>query len=514
MSVSKSCRFQRLNSIASFAVFITAMVAMLRPRWSLRYILCVCLLLVFGFSIIFKMPLLSDRLPQYSGEYDVGTIDIEVPCERRNVSDAVLKGGGKPAFELETVLFSLFYPSVKNAQSQQPHHRWISKLHAHGYAAFAKMDNFVTDSVFGLALWMLAGSTTIPANVDVPLHGTAKGYSDYEAEHPNDDYGLPNFPVIVFSHGMASTRTSYTQYCGELASRGYVVAAVEHRDGSAPGSVIMNNGTERNLFLVTPDMLQTPPAIDDFKAIQLAMRQAEVEETVRVLRLINDGLGGELYKMNPRGEGVDLDAWRGRLNVDEMIVGGHSYGATLALQALKGAPSATLPFFGGIILDPGKQSGPLNDEIDVPIIILHSESWSQKTSMFYGRPHFDVVKDLTQGVMDKAKKFAWFLTAKGTTHPTVTDAPLIEPTILNWSTGQTIDAKEGVLLYVKLSHYFANYVQTGNRKGVLSEWVSHPEYGKEKDDSKLSRELAKYYEVHVAPSHFCPVVGYCGEQPD
>lgn len=96
-------------------------------------------------------------------------------------------------------------------------------------------------------LWTLAGSVKIPAHVDVPLHHgpavlqTPAGTSSVEA----DD----GFPVLVFSHGMASSRTQYTQYCGELASRGHVVAAIEHRDGSGPGTVIMNPaGRHRTLL--------------------------------------------------------------------------------------------------------------------------------------------------------------------------------------------------------------------------------------------------------------------------
>lgn len=37
------------------------------------------------------------------------------------------------------------------------------------------------------------------------------------------------FPVIVFSHGLASMRTIYCGICSDLASQGFVVAAVEHR---------------------------------------------------------------------------------------------------------------------------------------------------------------------------------------------------------------------------------------------------------------------------------------------
>lgn len=57
--------------------------------------------------------------------------------------------------------------------------------------------------------------------------------------------GTDGWPVIVFSHGMAASRTQYSTYCGELASRGYIVAAIEHRDGSCPASAIMReDGSE------------------------------------------------------------------------------------------------------------------------------------------------------------------------------------------------------------------------------------------------------------------------------
>ena len=37
------------------------------------------------------------------------------------------------------------------------------------------------------------------------------------------------FPVVIFSHGIAGCRTSYSTICTELASQGLIVAAMEHR---------------------------------------------------------------------------------------------------------------------------------------------------------------------------------------------------------------------------------------------------------------------------------------------
>lgn len=376
----------------------------------MKYILCIGIAVYVSVSILLDMPLLSSKLPHYSGEFEVGTIDVEVPCEKRNITTANFKSNGKPAFELETILFSLYYPAVKGAKSKKPRHPWIEKPVSHqaeGYAKFAKIDGFVTNKLFTLGLQALAGSTTIPAGVDVPLHGTVKGYQDYEAEHPIDDYGLPRFPIYVFSHGMASSRTDYTQYCGELASRGIIVAAIEHRDGSGPSSQIKTlDGTSTRAHFDSGELV-SEPAESVFKSMQLDMRQAEIEGTVHVLRMLDSGAGQQLAELNTRQEGKDFAEWQGRLNMDRVVIGGHSYGATGALQALKGGPSELRPFVGAVILDPGKQSGALNDDIRVPLLVIHSQSWSAKRTIFHGRPHFDVVKDLVQKCWQEQKKYAW-----------------------------------------------------------------------------------------------------------
>ena len=54
----------------------------------------------------------------------------------------------------------------------------------------------------------------------------------------------------------------------------------------------------------------------------LTFREAEIEETVRVLHKLNNGQGKDVFATNPRKEGTDLAEWRDRLMMDRMVLGG------------------------------------------------------------------------------------------------------------------------------------------------------------------------------------------------
>ncbi|KAL5335983.1 platelet-activating factor acetylhydrolase [Aspergillus crustosus] len=479
------------------------------------------------------MPL-SRELPAPSGPYRVGAIDIEAPCDGRLIHAATHLSSGEAAFQLDTVLFTLYYPAEPDFAAHKPRHRWLiepARLRGEGFARFANISNWVIDRVFAFLLWALVGRLEIPADVDVPLRDPRVSAPAEALDKSLESSERTRYPVVVFSHGMAASRTDYTQLCGELASRGYIVAAIEHRDGSGPGSVVRRGGGRHGTVLAT-DMnqrkgsglgrarsirkvmhfatqhLQSEKPLDkvSLQHAQLAFREAEMEETVRVLRMVDSGQGKSVFRHNARGEGVHLAGWKGRLDIERVILAGHSYGATGALRACgnrmpEASFPAPLPIAGCVALDPGKASGPLNDKIAVPLLVIHSHSWSRKISLFMGRPHFDVVRDLVQGCLSRTGA-AWFMTSLGTSHPSCTDAPVIQPLLLGWVTGATVEAREGVLQYVRRMQEFIDFVVGGNAGGLLGKGVTHPEYLEEPLVSWKKagpRDWKKDWQIHVAP---------------
>jgi platelet-activating factor acetylhydrolase len=171
---------------------------------------------------------LSQSLPSYSGAYGVGLVDIEVPVQNpRNITNTTFTSNGQPAWFLQTVLFSLYYPITPGTNSSALPHPWISgpvDCIAEGIVLYANSSS-LTDGLVSAALNSVAGSVNIPAQADTPLaHSTSP------------------LPVLLFSVGDITLRTWYSHYAGLLAANGIVTAVIEHRDGSLACSVIEENG--------------------------------------------------------------------------------------------------------------------------------------------------------------------------------------------------------------------------------------------------------------------------------
>lgn len=146
----------------------------------------------------------------------------------------------------------------------------------------------------------------------------------------------PQLPLIIFSHGLTGNRLSYSQYCGELASKGIIVAEIEHRDGSGVSSILRGqeapNKAEKGgwhmphmvghqssgrLKASVPYLTFEKIGLHSFaenpserevhlRRDQIEMRHAEIEETFYVLNEINEGRGYDIVQRSTRNLATKL----------------------------------------------------------------------------------------------------------------------------------------------------------------------------------------------------------------
>ncbi|XP_068028928.1 platelet-activating factor acetylhydrolase 2, cytoplasmic isoform X3 [Anomalospiza imberbis] len=131
-------------------------------------------------------------LPPGQGPHQVGCTDVMVGHTRQGL------------------FLRLFYPCLPRAGATEP--LWVPRPEYCGGLADVTLGRRWCSALLGIAI----GSCTVPVSWNGPLEPRSGGY-----------------PLIIFSHGLGAFRTLYSSICAELASWGFVVAALEHRDHSA-----------------------------------------------------------------------------------------------------------------------------------------------------------------------------------------------------------------------------------------------------------------------------------------
>lgn len=203
------------------------------------------------------LPFPNTSLPPASGPYSVGSMEIEVPVEQpRTISR--IKRNGRHLLQLETVLFTLYYPAAFGSGAgpapgggkKWSRETWLPRPRletAKGYAKFAGIPDTISIGVFGVTTMLakLRAYRNSPPATHWPPKGNSKrrGYKvkNEQGPPPEGVHRPPIFPLLMFSHGLGGSRTAYSSLCTEFASYGFVVCAVEHRDGSGPRTFINHN---------------------------------------------------------------------------------------------------------------------------------------------------------------------------------------------------------------------------------------------------------------------------------
>merc|ERR1719319_123870 len=117
---------------------------------------------------------------------------------------------------LPGLLVRLYYPCQPTAPDPAGWPRWLpAPAYAQGYLRYKFSSLSPLLPLMGRLFTWLIGDPRIPASTSSPPL----------ASSPR--------PLLLLSHGLAACRTSYSWLAADLASQGLLVAALEHRDGSA-----------------------------------------------------------------------------------------------------------------------------------------------------------------------------------------------------------------------------------------------------------------------------------------
>ncbi|KAI9017191.1 platelet-activating factor acetylhydrolase [Gaertneriomyces semiglobifer] len=330
------------------------------------------------------MPLYPS-LPSYLGRHAVGICDIEWKYDPDRL----------PA------LARLYYPSSPSGQEPRPF--WLPSYHyGQGYGDFARIPRWVSVPLFKA----LTSFTKIPGYWNAPV----------STEH--------KWPIIYFSHGLGGNRTTYSTICGELASHGFVVCAMEHRDRSASVSRVYETDE-----LVS---YQRPPASQgkaefDFRRSQVLTRATEVKEAVKFFENLNAG-----RKVNNTAEGHEsnvIEGFAGRLDLSKQIISGHSFGSATALCLLQQqhtSPRPDYPFKLGIVLDAWMLAVNATEPISTPLL-------SVNTASFHWRENADALSRVLSSA--RAHAHSLHIVLKDTAHQNQSDFPVLFPFFRKLKTG-------------------------------------------------------------------------------
>ncbi|XP_070548085.1 platelet-activating factor acetylhydrolase-like [Ptychodera flava] len=326
-------------------------------------------------------------IPHGTGMYFVGCMDIMT------------------RLSMEGSFLRLYYPSavadakVPIATSKQP--PWLPRReYSDGYADFIKITTKALKSFFH---WLLA-SYTVPVHWKGPL--------------------LPSelkstFPVVVFSHGLGANRTTYSSVCLNLASQGFIVAAVEHRDQSASATYYLHQSDDSEELIEQWVPYERPiPGQDEFplRNRQVVARAEECKKAFDILEKINRGV--EITNIVDRQ--TDLQQFKDRLDLTKAAIAGHSFGAATSLQTLK----TDERFRCALALDTWMLplDKTLPSQVNQPILFVNTETFHWPGNIVKMKRF---LKD--NGEMSEERKI---ITIMGTVHQSQSDFPFLLNTVL------------------------------------------------------------------------------------
>jgi predicted dienelactone hydrolase len=248
----------------------------------------------------------------------------------------------------------------------------------------------------------------------------------------------PRYPVLLFSHGWGGFRAQSSFLMQELASHGYIVAALEHPYGSVmtifPDGSIANNN---------------PQALPE--------GVSETEYKTAAVRLVDQWAGDLGYTLDVLA-GLNADDqvynFTGRLDLERVGVLGHSTGGGAAVEFCGRDPRCKAGLGLDTYMTPVSPAV-LQSGVGQPFLFLFSELWSsqQNTALF-------------RTLRANSPQADW-LTLLGTNHYDFTDLPMLSPLAYRLGLKGPLNGKRALRVINDYAVNFFNQALKGEPSSLL-----------------------------------------------
>jgi len=199
-------------------------------------------------------------------------------------------------------------------------------------------------------------------------------------------------PIILFSPGLYGIPEVYTSICELLASKGFLVVAVRHTDGSA---IFLNEKGE-----LVYDFLHLPPGSDsEFRQKQIQIRVEDIRETMKYLST----------------GGADLV---GNMKEQKIVMVGHSFGGGSVVEAVRSIPNV----MSGVALDAWME--PVGSTLEEMASEWNWEQMKNKRFLFLNSELWQWESNLAKmRLIEASTRGTWLITTlQGSTHHSFDDS--------------------------------------------------------------------------------------------
>lgn len=375
-------------------------------------------ILVIAISTFMSIILPVFTMPQPTGKYGIGE------QSRILVDSSRSETFTKTSSDKRNVAVSVWYPTNKKAMTSKQKESYPSSL---GEAM---------SLVFNLPKQLFSHLSLVKTHVVK------------NASISNDK---KNYPVVLFSPGIRSTRYQSMSTVEELVSRGYIVVGMDHPYTSA--KVKLSNG--KTAYYQADPKYNTSKGLYNYNVKSVAVRAKDVTFVIDKLSAWNQSNSG----------------FTGKLNMNKIGMFGHSFGGATTAEAL----AQDNRIKAGVSLEGGFWGTVATKGVSQPFMYIMSGNTAESL-----KPHSSVKEQVTykefkpdlNSVMKKSTNDTYFLTVDKFYHQSFTEISYISPLLFarGLTPYHTVD-----ITRTYVSDFFDHYLKGDKEKLLTKKSDKYPE---------------------------------------